>query len=668
MKLVFFLLIACAINGHAQVINLDNHDPLKNLGKSTMYFEDKSGTLSLQQVQAAYYKGQFKNGSTDILNFGNTRAAVWLNISFKTSAKLPSTSYLVIDGATLEEIDCYQLLDTGWKCLQAGSLRKASRDVQITNNYVFSIAAPLQDSVTQSVWLKIKTRNIMLVSIKMANAGELFHIQNTRSGIIEISFIGVFLTLFVFTLFLYFGTGDRTYLFYCFYIFGMGVYGIGYLAGYVYLLGDDMRILLNNYPHIFHCIAVISSILITNKFYNLRKVSIALFRLCYILMAATSVLLLLSLLGLKAMASWGAQVVGLLAPLSLLICGMVVHKVKKQPTQYFTLAWLSIIVAVIFYVLSLQGIIEYRSYSRMIMLAGITIQFLLLALALGQRYYLLLERQRKLKEENYLLVKNQNLELEKLVEKRTAKLRDTIDKLETSDSVKNKLFSIVAHDLRTPFNNMLGILSSNNLGLLDFEDLKAVINQNESNFYQLKILLDNLLHWAHSQMNEAQTRPEAINIGEMIEQVIAVYLPIAQKKQLRLELNVPALMRQVYADKNHIQLVLRNLLDNAVKFTPPLKTIFIEVENMQGDALLCVKNETTGKELKSAAIFETPDSYKTSYGTDNEKGVGLGLSLCRTYLEKNNSLLEVRVENSIIGFSFKLPYVQEIHDGSCLAR
>ena len=171
-------------------------------------------------------------------------------------------------------------------------------------------------------------------------------------------------------------------------------------------------------------------------------------------------------MGLKGIASGGAQVLGLLAPVSLLIFGIVVHKVKKYPTQYFTLAWLSIIIAVIIYVLSLQGIIEYRSYSRVILEAGITVEFLLLAFALGQRYHLILESQIKLEEENYQLIKNQNLKLEKLVEKRTEKLREAVAKLEASDSVKNKLFSIVAHDLRAPFNSMLGILSSNNLELL----------------------------------------------------------------------------------------------------------------------------------------------------------------------------------------------------------
>ena len=113
----------------------------------------------------------------------------------------------------------------------------------------------------------------------MANSDELYLVQNTVLRIIEISFIGVLLTLFAFNLFLYFGLRDRTYLYYCVYVLSLGIYVIGYLAGYIYLLGDDMRILLNQYPHIFHCISIIASLLIANEFYNLQKISKTLFRI-----------------------------------------------------------------------------------------------------------------------------------------------------------------------------------------------------------------------------------------------------------------------------------------------------------------------------------------------------------------------------------------------------
>ncbi|MBZ4191956.1 sensor histidine kinase [Niabella beijingensis] len=653
MKLILFLFLFLSTTGHTQVIDPGSDDPMLNLGKKVTWFEDNSTVRSLQEVQEAYAKGQFKNGLTDILNFGNTSSAIWIRIPFRPGIK--ETDYLIVDAATLEKIDCYQPSDTGWIHLQAGAVIRASPGVQSTNHFVFPVFSTAADATVKTLWLRIKTRNIMLVPLKMAGAGNLFQVEKSSYRIIETGLIGIFFTLLAFNLFLFFGLGDRSYLYYCLYVFSFGCYVLGYFAGYGYLLGPEVRILLNKYPHVFLCLALVSSLLITNKVYDLQKISPVFFRMFKYLFAATGALLIISLLGLKSVAAGGAQLLGLLVPLVLLICGISIQRNRKHPTRYFTLAWLAIILAVIIYVLSLQGVLEYRPYSRLILETGAIIEFLLLAFVLGQRYHLILENQRAIQEENYRLIKDRNLQLEQLVEKRTEKLKEAIAGLEASDNVKNKLFSIIAHDLRTPFNSMLGIFSIDSPEALSLDELQLILNENKKSFFHLRNLLDNLLHWARTQMNEVQLRPEVFNLVEIVQDLAAVYQPVAQAKQLHLEIKTEK-SAMVYADKNHIQLVLRNLLDNAVKFTQPGHTIYAAIGTTDTGVRFELSNEITDTTALAAALRPAALQYRSSYGTANEKGVGLGLNLCRDYLELNGSSLAATVTGTNVSFGFLLPY------------
>jgi len=650
MRALLILLIFFSITSNAQVIDLQHQSPVVNIGKSVRYFEDKKAALSFTDVQQIYGDGGFKKGTTDILNFGNVPSAIWIHIDIHSASD--GVHYLVLDASSLEAIDYFMPADTGWRSLQAGSIRTPSAGVKSTNHYIFPV--PANNTETTALWLRIKTRNIMIVPIKIVSADGLFVLENSIFKIIEIGLIGAFLALFAFHLFLFFGIWDRSYLYYCLYTLSFGFYVIGYLAGYAYLLGTDMRILLNKYPHVFLCLALVSSILITQKVYKLREISPSLFRLCNSMLVATVVLLIISLLGLKPVAAGGAQLLGLLVPLTLLICGIVINRTSGQPTIYFTIAWFSIIATAIIYVLSLQGIFEYRANSRLILEGGLMLEFLLLAFALGKRYHSILIAQRQIEEENYQLVKDQNEKLEKLVEKRTEALRHTILKLETSDKIKNKMFSIVAHDLRTPFNGILGLFSSGAINELSYDELKLVIGESKENFYELKNLLDNLLHWARVQMNEVQIVPVPFDLPAMITALAGVYKPVAARKSIQLEIKTAPDLKPVKADKNHILVVLRNLFDNAIKFSPPENVIYITLSKMGTHVQISIENRTDAGAVEKINSWMDGQQFTASYGTANEKGVGLGLSLCSDYLEKNGSRLEITNLQTSIRFSFEL--------------
>ncbi|MCF3107741.1 sensor histidine kinase [Niabella sp. CC-SYL272] len=653
MRTILIIFLLFPIAGNTQLIDLSQHNYNQNTGRNLSYYEDRSGALSLIDIQSAYKNGLFKKGTTDILNFGNSPSAIWIHCAFKST--VDSAEFLIIDAASLEKIDCFMPGDTGWQLLQAGSTRKPSPGVISTNHYIFPIPKTVNNGINRTIWIRIQTRNIMLVPLKLATANGLLHLENSTAKTVEASLVGAFLILFAFHLFLFFGIGDRSYLYYCLYIVCFGLYILGYLGGYIYFLGTDARILFNKYPHVFLCLALIASILITNKVYQLKIITKRLFIVAHTLLIAAICLLVISLLGLKAVAATGSQILGLVIPLTLLACGVIIAKKSKEPTAYFTVAWLAIITAAVFYVLSLEGILEYRSYSRLILEAGVMVEFLLLAFALGKRYHAILDNQRKIEAENYQLAKDQNEKLERLVEQRTQLLKNTISKLETSDNIKNTMFSIVAHDLRTPFNSILGLFSSHVMDELSRDELKLIIDESKDNFYHLKNLLDNLLHWARLQMNEVQTHSTHFDLAKVTTELVATYRTIAQQKALSFEIIAPTSFTLVNADRNHILLVLRNLFDNAIKFSPPQNSICIILSDKISHIQFSIENKTPPGTNSQTNQPVNDRPFTSNYGTANEKGVGLGLALCKDYLKKNGSSLNITYFEASVLFSFELP-------------
>ncbi|WP_114792735.1 7TM diverse intracellular signaling domain-containing protein [Niabella yanshanensis] len=638
LKRFVFLLISlfCAVVTRSQTINGDGIDPARYIGRDVSCFIDTTAQLTLLQVQEAYKIKQFRKGRTDILNLGNTSAAIWVHFSLKRTQKI--ANYLVVDYANIEQVDCYISWDSQWSHYKAGSLTDASNGVRSTSQYIFPINLP-EDQETAGIWLRVKSRNIMLLPLQLARADNLYLIENSGNRVVELCFVGFLFALLIFHLFLYLTVRDPAYLYYCLYILSLGIYTIGYLSGHIYLLGDSIKNFVYNYPHIFFSIGFATSILITNRFYNIRSISLNLFRWTNILLGGLSGLLLLSAFGFKAQAAMGAQVFGLLVPLTLIITSVYAYCAARKAVVYLGAAWLTFVGAVIYYVLCLQGILTFHPYSPLILQSGVLLEFMLLALALGRRYQTILEQQRRVEADHFKLMQIHNNELEQEVSKRTENLKEVINQLKASDEVKNKLFSIIAHDLRTPFNSLLSILSTDVIDLLDEAELKMVLRSNSNHFQQLKIMLDNILHWARSQMEEVQINKEHFDIIKTTNFLATVYKPIVEAKEVSIQISSQTGSQFCIADKNHIRLVLRNLLDNAVKYTNPSSSILIEID-----------------QVSDAVRFSIQNSFIES-NNDGQKArtTGLGIKLCEDYLTRNGSSLKKEVLGNIIRFSFLLP-------------
>ncbi len=651
--LTFLIIFVAQLSNYssAQVINLDNSLAFTNFGKQISYYEDKQANLTLNTVKALSKSGAFKPGETDILNLGNTKSAFWIRIDYKGNTT--KKNYLLLDVPTIEQIDFYTETDYGLIHRKAGAILPTSTGVSISNQFIFDLPIKQNNQTQTTIWLRLKTNNILILPIKLISSEDLIEQKLVKTNL-EIIYIGILFTLFIFNIFLYSSIKDKTYLYYSIYVFCLGFYVVSYLRGYSYLFGDDFRIIINQYPHVFLSSSIIASILFSRKLLNLRSLPPIWVKLYNMLMVFALVLFLTSTLGLKSISSHLAQAITLISTIVLWCLGLAAYRHGHKQAKYYIIAWSFIAVTIMALVLSLANVFPYYDFTSEFVPIGSTIELLLLAFALGDRYRTIITNEQRMRDENFKLIQTQNQRLENLVEERTVKLTDTIMQLESSNAVKNKMFSIIAHDLRSPFNSLISIFSLKDMNLLSHDELKMLLNENKKNIDTIHNTLNNLLYWAVNQMEGIKTQPTKFNLKELIENMNLVYAPLVQSKNISINLQVTD-QCTVYADENQIQLVLRNLIDNAIKFTPQSFNIDIIATTKQNHLEIIVSNPISNENELNMESMTNPNVFEATSGTSHEKGIGLGLHLCREYIKSNGSEMEVIVKGKQVSFSFELP-------------
>jgi signal transduction histidine kinase len=230
-------------------------------------------------------------------------------------------------------------------------------------------------------------------------------------------------------------------------------------------------------------------------------------------------------------------------------------------------------------------------------------------------------------------------------------------KLRAALNVKNKLFSIISHDLKNPFNALIGFsgLIKNNLRDKKFEKLDKYISVIHDVSSQTYNMLINLLEWSMSQTNNINFNPEPFNIDDLIVDIITAQKEIAKQKNV--DLNVQSQSGiTINADKAMIATIIRNLVSNSIKFTPKGGKISIFASNQDNKTIVSVSDTGIGiKETDMEKLFNEDEVFSTK-GTGNEKGAGLGLILCKEFVSKHRGEIWAEsVPGNGTSFYFTIP-------------
>ncbi len=225
-------------------------------------------------------------------------------------------------------------------------------------------------------------------------------------------------------------------------------------------------------------------------------------------------------------------------------------------------------------------------------------------------------------------------------------LKTANQQLEQTNKEKDKFFSIIAHDLKSPFTGILGLseMLRDDAPELDTESIIKYAGLIHSSTQQTFELLKNLLEWARMQQGRIPFDPKPFSLNNLIKAEIKGLMNVANQKNIEL---IDALSENIIltADENMIRTVLRNLIANALKFTPRKGKILIDAKVENGQTEISVADTGVGMTPETIEkLFKIETSF-TKKGTENETGTGLGLMLCKEFIEKHAG--KIRVESEV---------------------
>ncbi len=239
-------------------------------------------------------------------------------------------------------------------------------------------------------------------------------------------------------------------------------------------------------------------------------------------------------------------------------------------------------------------------------------------------------------------------------------LKQSQVELKAINESKDKFFSIIAHDLRSPFSSLLSLTEyiAGETDGLSTEEIKSTSKSISSSARVIFNLLENLLQWSRVQTGRIEYDPETIDINKMIKKILPIYASSMKSKDILLSVEVSEGL-SVFADSNMVEIIFRNIISNAIKFTPEGGTIKITSKENEKYAEISIAD--TGVGIKSEVLDQLLkiDKNISTLGTQNERGSGLGLILCKEFIGLNGGKLTVKSKQGEGStFAFSLPKKQ----------
>jgi len=231
--------------------------------------------------------------------------------------------------------------------------------------------------------------------------------------------------------------------------------------------------------------------------------------------------------------------------------------------------------------------------------------------------------------------------------KKTQELNATIEAQRQSLSelvqVKDKIFSILTHDMRSPVNSLISFVYLLENDEINKDQLAQYAKELGNTLRGTSALMENLLNWAGTQLQGFETNIENIPLNTIVEEVLISFDATLKQKNIHID-NTINEHDWVLADKNLLALVIRNLISNALKFSYVGKTIQLSVENNHTDCIICIADEGTGMSSTALELINTNtvNTMASTYGTNKEKGTGLGLMLCKNFLSMMSGKLSAK--------------------------
>lgn len=614
----------------------------------------------------------------------------WLRLSLKNTS--PEKIELYLDPGNWSKMEVYIWKDNQPEIIQKNGyfLPLSGRSLRSTYPYLKLTLTPAQ---IQTFYIKVEQKMSFYLpeSLKASLHNSIWiEYENRQRLFYQGIFLGIIWVMALYNLVIFFSVRDVSTLYYVLSLIGIGLYFMFYYGFALELLWPSAPV-WNAYSFsVIVPLTRITWILFTKTYLNLKTILpiwnqrlnylIAL----YMVPICTGMFGYLSGIDTSDFTIAWIGVMGLIVLSMMILMGILSYQKGYEPALYFLIANMFFSVGSMMFILREVSFLTDTLFTRYSVQIGMIMQVVLFSLGLADRLNKAqqaviqkdLEKaklEREKETERKELIESQKIQLEKEVRQRTADLEEKtkqlgmiVQKLQESEQnllelnhIKDKFFSIISHDLRSPlstlnsFLNILVNLSDN----FTKSEMEALAKRTQKSLGGLTELLDNLLQWARSQMNHTQFEPQAVDLEEIIHQTLDLLKVSAEEKQIQVKISLEKDISLI-ADQNMLSFVLRNLLINAFKFTHERGEVSIQAQKLDNRIRISIRDNGVGIPSENLSkLFHVQQHFSTR-GTHNEKGIGLGLLLCKEFIEKHQGQISVQSQvNQGTTFCFELPLI-----------
>ncbi len=605
-------------------------------------YEDVNANKSIKEIIA--HNNLFVPNINNVPHYESTQSAIWLKADIRVETDEPV--YLLFNYPIIDSIELFAVGQKG-AIIQhktSGSmLPAAGKDLH--DNYIkFKLQKGLY-----TYYIRAKTTYTLQLPIKIKSFETIYN-EHTSENLWLGIYIGASLLIVLFLSFLWLLSRDKVYIYFMLHTISLAIINI-YLKGFANVLfWGDITIINLYQPSVFalSLFAPAFAIVFLETSTKHQKIH----RLLVASILATVLVFPIDIMGFHQTAHQLVKALIFIGSILMIVAGFAAYKKGFKPARLFIAGRVIFLVFLILNILQRLDILSYEFSLNYDLQIGSLINLILLSFALADRLRIYCGEKESAKEETYAKIKEseeqvrqQNTLLSLKVEERSREmikqtkiLEEQKSQLEELNQTKDKIFSVIAHDLRGPLGNVsqLADMMSIDKNLRNEETIGLLKDASKRSFD----LLDSLLHWAKAQFGDSEYQRSKLNLKELAENTLKLYHLKATAKEIKVTNNVP---NNLYAnaDKNMIDTVIRNLLSNALKFTIVGGTIELggRKNEGQGTVSFWVKDSGMGiSKEKLETIFEAGKN-KSVIGTDGEVGSGLGLVICKDFVEKNEGTI-----------------------------
>ncbi len=651
-----------------------------------LYFADTANLYSFEEVQqlpAQAWSSQYRP---------LRQGSLWLRFRLESPAAAGNTNYVFYPG-DVPYLSLYLQQGDTMQQLNSGYFLPVSKRSSPHHKPLFRLNFRPQEQVQG--WLKMNTANLQHLPLSFKPALKAAAVQqqeDDRRLLIQGLFFGIILVMAFYNFMLFIAARDISYLYYVLSILGIGFY-------FFFYYGFSLQTIWQNKPiwnaYSFALIVPLTNmmrIMFTKTYLHTRRTLPWLNHFLNLLLVLSLIPIMMGVLAYWLELPWyeatidATGIAGTVVLTTMLLAGVLTYRRGYTPALFFILANVLFVLGANMFIIKEMHLIEDSLLTRYGVQLGVIAQVVLFSLGLAYRLKkarqeaaaqsLARERlEREKEKERKQLVEKQKKELEQKVKERTAalqhktlELQTTISKLQESEEglrrlnkIKDKLFSVVSHDLRGPVATLDSFISliTRHAAQISEEEMDKLAGKTKESVHNLAFLLDNLLNWSRAQMGTLAFRSETFSLQEVVQKNVELYAFNVESKKLSLVVDVPK-EAMACADRGMVDFVVRNLLSNAIKFTPGYGTIKI-ISRTEGDVLhLSISDTGVGMSPEQIALVLDPENSYSTPGTAREKGTGLGLMLCQEFLALHDSQLQLSSqEGKGSSFRFSLPKAEE---------